>query len=82
MYQTDVLTEDITLAGEILSALQVSTSGTDADWVVKLIDVYPDTAAQNPHNPASVKMGGFQQMVRSEVLRGRFRNSYEKPEPF
>ncbi|WP_210463963.1 CocE/NonD family hydrolase [Rufibacter roseolus] len=81
-YQTDVLTEDITLAGEILSALNVSTTGTDADWVVKLIDVYPDTARENAHNPASVKMGGYQQMVRSEVLRGRFRNSYEKPEPF
>ncbi|WP_066834511.1 CocE/NonD family hydrolase [Rufibacter ruber] len=82
VYQTDVLREDVTLAGEILSALNVSTTGSDADWVVKLIDVYPDTAAQNPHNPASVKMGGFQQMVRSEVLRGRFRNSYEKPEAF
>ncbi|WP_205503013.1 CocE/NonD family hydrolase [Rufibacter psychrotolerans] len=81
-YQTDVLTEDITLAGEILSALNVSTTGSDADWVVKLIDVYPDTARQNAHNPSSVKMGGYQQMVRSEVLRGRFRNSYEKPEPF
>ncbi|WP_210486990.1 CocE/NonD family hydrolase [Rufibacter aurantiacus] len=81
-YQTDVLTEDITLAGEILSALNVSTTGTDADLVVKLIDVYPDTARENAHNPASVKMGGYQQMVRSEVLRGRFRNSYEKPEPF
>ncbi|MGV3539986.1 MAG: CocE/NonD family hydrolase, partial [Rufibacter sp.] len=82
VYQTDVLTEDITLAGEILSALNVSTTGSDADWVVKLIDVYPDTAAQNPHNPAHIKMGGYQQMVRSEVLRGRFRNSYEQPEPF
>ncbi|ALJ01131.1 X-Pro dipeptidyl-peptidase [Rufibacter tibetensis] len=82
VYQTDVLTEDITLAGEILSALNISTTGSDADWVVKLIDVYPDTARQNAHNPASVKMGGYQQMVRSEVLRGRFRNSYEKPEPF
>ncbi|QHL87115.1 CocE/NonD family hydrolase [Nibribacter ruber] len=82
VYQTEVLTEDVTLAGEILSALNISTTGTDADWVVKLIDVYPDTAVQNAHNPANVKMGGYQQMVRSEVLRGRFRNSYEKPEPF
>lgn len=82
VYQTEVLTQDVTLAGEILSALNVSTTGSDADWVVKLIDVYPDTAAQNPHNPATIKMGGYQQMVRSEVLRGRFRNSYEQPEPF
>ncbi|GGK67218.1 CocE/NonD family hydrolase [Rufibacter glacialis] len=82
VYQTDVLTDDITLAGEILSALNISTTGSDADWVVKLIDVYPDTARQNAHNPANVKMGGYQQMVRSEVMRGRFRNSYEKPEPF
>ncbi len=82
VYQTEVLTEDITLAGEILSALQISTTGSDADWVVKLIDVYPDTARQNAHNPSNVKMGGFQQMVRSEVLRGRFRNSYSTPEPF
>ncbi|MFB9864165.1 CocE/NonD family hydrolase [Rufibacter immobilis] len=82
VYQTEVLTEDITLAGDILSALQVSTTGSDADWVVKLIDVYPDSARQNAHNPANVKMGGYQQMVRSEVLRGRFRNSYEKPEAF
>ncbi|WP_207435853.1 CocE/NonD family hydrolase [Sabulibacter ruber] len=81
-YQTDVLTEDITLAGEILSTLNVSTTGSDADWVVKLIDVHPDTARQNAHNPSTVKMGGYQQMVRSEVLRGRFRNSYEKPEAF
>ncbi|ARS34173.1 CocE/NonD family hydrolase [Pontibacter actiniarum] len=80
-FQTDVLTEDITLAGAILAQLKVATSGSDADWVVKLIDVYPDTAQANPHQPDK-PMGGYQAMVRSEVFRGRFRNSFEKPEPF
>ncbi|WP_299760009.1 CocE/NonD family hydrolase [uncultured Pontibacter sp.] len=80
-FQTDVLTEDLTLAGEILAQLKVATTGSDADWVVKLIDVYPDSAQANPHQP-NRKMGGYQAMVRSEVFRGRFRNSFEKPEPF
>lgn len=82
VYQTDVLTEDITLAGDILAQLKVSTTGTDADWVVKLIDVYPDNHPSFVHTPEHIKMGGYQQMVRSEAFRGRFRNSYEKPEPF
>lgn len=80
-FQTDVLTNDITLAGEILAQLQVATTGTDADWVVKLIDVYPDSAKATTHQPDK-PMGGYAQMVRSEVFRGRFRNSFEKPEPF
>jgi predicted acyl esterase len=62
--------------------LWVSTTAGDADWVVKLIDVYPDDHPNFPHNPEHIKMGGYQQMVRSEVFRGRFRNSYEKPAPF
>ena len=82
VYQTDTLTEDITLAGNIFANLKVSTTGTDADWIVKVIDVYPDYHPDYPDNPAHVKMGGYQQMVRGEVMRGRFRNSYEKPEPF
>jgi len=82
VYQTEILKEGVTLAGDILAKLKVSTTGTDADWIVKLIDVYPDNYPQNPHIPENIKMGGYQQMVRSEVLRGRFRNSYEKPEPF
>ncbi|WP_437179398.1 CocE/NonD family hydrolase [Pontibacter vulgaris] len=80
-FQTEVLTDDVTLAGEILAQLKVATTGTDADWVVKLIDVYPDSAKANPHQP-NKPMGGYQAMVRSEVFRGRFRNSFEKPEPF
>ncbi len=81
-YRSEPLQEDLTLAGNFVAHLKVSTTGTDADWVVKLIDVYPDTHPNFPHNPEHIKMAGYQQMVRSEVIRGRFRNSYEKPEPF
>src|SRR4030095_5997148 len=60
----------------------VSTTGTDADWMVKLIDVYAgDFPDPNP-NPAHIRMGGYQQLVRGDVFRGKFRNSFEKPEPF
>jgi putative CocE/NonD family hydrolase len=82
VYQTDPLAEDVTLAGPIMANLWVSTTASDADWVIKLIDVYPDDHPDFPHNPENIKMGGYQQMVRSEVFRGRFRNSYEKPEQF
>ncbi len=81
-FQTEALTEDLTLAGDILAHLEVSTTGTDADWVVKLIDVYPDGLPNTEHTPAHIRLDGYQQMVRSEIIRGRFRNSYEHPEPF
>ncbi len=81
-FQTDVLTEDITFAGPLLAKLIVAMTGTDADFIVKLIDVYPDDEPECSHNPDYIKMGGYQQLVRSEVFRGRFRNSFEKPEPF
>ncbi|SNC74852.1 hypothetical protein SAMN06265337_2579 [Hymenobacter gelipurpurascens] len=81
-YQTEALTEDMTLAGPIEALLQVATTGTDADWVVKIIDVYPDDTPNNPSTNPAVKLGGYQQMVRSEVMRGRFRNSFSKPEAF
>jgi uncharacterized protein len=81
-FETEVLTEDTTLAGEILAKLDVSMTGTDADFVVKIIDVYPADTPQYEGNPENIIMGGYQQLVRSEVFRGRFRNSYEKPEPF
>jgi putative CocE/NonD family hydrolase len=81
-YQTEVLQEDVTLAGPLRANLWVSTSGTDADWVVKVIDVFPPGAADYPGMAAGQHLGGYQMMVRSEVIRGRFRNSYEKPEPF
>lgn len=82
-FKTDILTEDMTLGGEITAMLNVATTGTDADWVVKLIDVYPANETNNLYitNP-TVTLSGYQQMVRSEVMRGRFRNSFEKPEPF
>lgn len=81
-FETDVLTEDMTLAGEIMAKLKVAISSTDADFIVKLIDVYPDDAKATVATPDNVVMGGYQQLVRSEVFRGRFRNSFAKPEPF
>jgi putative CocE/NonD family hydrolase len=81
-FSTEELTQDLTLAGEIMAKLKVILSTTDADFVVKLIDVYPDNHPDYPHNPSTIKMGGYQQLVRHEVFRGRFRNSFEKPEPF
>jgi uncharacterized protein len=81
-FQTDPLSDPITLAGEIAAKLKVSMSGSDADFVVKLIDVYPQDHPSYKHNPSNIIMGGYQQLVRHEVFRGRFRNSFEKPEPF
>jgi putative CocE/NonD family hydrolase len=82
VYETEPLEEDLTLAGPLRATLHVSTTGTDADWVVKLVDVYAgDSPDPNP-NPAHVAMGGYQQLVRGDVFRGKFRNSFEKPEPF
>jgi putative CocE/NonD family hydrolase len=82
VFTTDVLKEDVTVAGPIEADLFVSTTGTDSDWVVKLIDVYPDDSPDPEPNPTGVKMGGYQQLVRGDVMRGRFRNSFEKPEAF
>lgn len=81
-YETDVLQKDITLAGPVLADLHVSTTGTDSDWIVKLIDVSPNNRPDPSPNPTGVRLGGYQQLVRGEVMRGRFRNSFEKPEPF
>ncbi|MBC8154057.1 MAG: CocE/NonD family hydrolase [Bacteroidetes bacterium] len=83
VFQTDVLADDMTLGGEITARLKVSTTGTDADWVVKLVDVYPPDEPNHAYMPnKNITLGNYQQMVRSEVMRGRFRNSFEKPEPF
>ena len=82
VYQTHELEEDVTLAGPIKVDFVVSTSGTDSDWVVKLIDVYPDDYPDPKNNPKEVRMGGYQQLVRGDVMRGKFRNSFENPEPF
>lgn len=82
VFETQVLDEDMTLAGDILAKLKVSTTGTDADWVVKVIDVFPPDAEDDEETQDYLKMSNYHMMVRSEVMRGRFRNSFEKPEPF
>jgi putative CocE/NonD family hydrolase len=92
VYQTEPLTDDVTAAGPITVGLSVSTTGTDADWVVKLVDVYSDDypiqpgewtkAAPWDEPPTRSKMGGYQQLVRGEPFRGKFRRGYERPEPF
>ncbi len=74
-WETDTLTEDITVSGEIIAQLFASTTGTDSDWIVKLIDIFPEDVPDNH------KMGGYQFMVSGEVLRGRYHKSFEKPEP-
>ena len=75
VWQTEPLAEDLVIAGDLSARLFASTTGTDADWVVKLIDVYPDTVA------GGGPMGGYQLMVAGEILRGRYRRSFERPEP-
>ena len=82
VYQTEILEQDLRLAGPIDVDLTVSTTGTDSDWIVKIIDVYPDDYPDPTENPSKVRMGGFQQLVRGDVMRGKFRDSFEKPEPF
>ena len=74
-WETEPLSEDITVTGDIIAHLYASTSGTDSDWIVKLIDVYPEDY------PKDRRMGGYQLMIANEVFRGRFRKSFEKPEP-
>jgi putative CocE/NonD family hydrolase len=74
-WRTEPLTEDVAVAGDLSARLFASTTGTDADWVVKLIDAYPDTV------PGGGRMGGYQLMVAGEILRGRYRRSFERPEP-
>ncbi|MES2807679.1 MAG: CocE/NonD family hydrolase [Bacteroidota bacterium] len=81
-YQTDALTQDITLAGPVIADLFTSISTTDADFVVKLIDVYPDDEPNPAVNPKNITMAGYQMLVRGEIFRGRYRNSFEKPEAF
>ena len=80
-YQTDVLTDDITLTGPISPILHVSTTGSDADFIVKLIDVFPDSAANWPGDASGFVVGGYQQLVRGEPIRARYRRSFEKPVP-
>jgi putative CocE/NonD family hydrolase len=73
VWRTDTLTEDVTIAGEVIAKLFTSTSGTDGDWVVKLIDVYPENV------PGDAKMGGYELMVSNDVFRARYRESGDHP---
>jgi uncharacterized protein len=94
VYQTEPLETELRAAGPVKVTLHVSTSGTDSDWIVKLIDVYPpDFPDPDPPDPilqrrtqvpavTPPKMGSYQQLVRGEPFRGKFRNNFEKPEPF
>ncbi len=81
VYETGELEEQVTIAGPIVVELYGSTSGTDCDWIEKLIDVYPGSAPDNTPNPSGIRMEHYQMMVGGEVLRSKFRNSLEKPEP-
>jgi putative CocE/NonD family hydrolase len=74
-YETEPLPSDLAVAGDIVAHLYASTTGTDSDWIVKLIDVYPEKGEKDP------PMNGYQLMIANEVLRARFRNGFEKPEP-
>ena len=82
VYQTDILQENVTIAGPLIASLFVSTTGTDSDWIVKLIDVYPGDASDNRPNPEKIRMGDFQMLVGADAFRGKYRNSFENPEPF
>ena len=88
-FKTSVLKEDVTLTGIVTADLFVSISATDADFVVKLIDVFPDSLSYNDMDIYSsaepvekYPMGGYEMLVHGEIFRGRYRNSYEKPEAF
>lgn len=74
-WKTDTLTEDVTITGDVIAKLFAATSGSDADWVVKLIDVYPQD------DKKELKMSGYELMIVDDVFRGRFRKSFEQPEP-
>jgi hypothetical protein len=83
-YQTDELEDDVVIAGPIRPRLNLTSTGTDGDFVVKLIDVYPSSypePAGAAPSPFAVPMAGYQQLLRGEPFRAKFRNSFEKPEP-
>ncbi|TVZ53417.1 CocE/NonD family hydrolase [Dokdonia sp. Hel_I_53] len=82
VYETPVLEDDLTIVGDIMAKLKVATTGTAADWIVKVIDVYPDDVENTIETEEGMEMAGYHQMVRSEVMRGRFRRSFSKPQPF
>ena len=81
-YKTEPLDKDMTVIGPITADLFVSTTGTDSDWIVKVIDVYPSDSPDSESATGRTKMADYQMLVRADVMRGKFRNSFEKPEPF
>jgi putative CocE/NonD family hydrolase len=82
VFATEPLEGEVTLAGPIDADLQIKLSTTDADFIVKLVDVFPDNAADPQPNPKGVRMGGYQMLVRGEVMRGRYRDGSATPKPF
>jgi len=82
VYRSEPLEEDLTIAGPMTASLWVSTTGNDADWIVKVIDELPGRVTEEKPKEDADDRGGTQLLVRGEVLRGRFRTSYEHPEPF
>jgi putative CocE/NonD family hydrolase len=74
-WTTEPLKDDVVVSGKVAAHLFASTSGTDSDWIAKVIDVYPEHYQPDP------KMGGYELMIAGDVFRGRYRNSFEKPEP-
>jgi uncharacterized protein len=81
VYESEPLEEDVTIAGPIMANLFAATSGTDADWIVKLIDVLPGDAPDHDPNPTGVRMGHFQMLLAGEVFRAKYRESFEQPVP-
>jgi len=82
VYVTEPLTEEVTISGPVRPVLHVATTGTDADFIVKLIDVFPDDAPNWPGDSSGFIVGGYQQLVRGDAFRGRFRHSFQEPEAF
>jgi putative CocE/NonD family hydrolase len=74
-WQTDILDEDLTIDGDVMAHLFTSTTGTDSDWIAKVIDVYPERYPEDP------RMAGFQLMIVEEIFRGRFRSGFDNPVP-
>ena len=82
VFRSEVLNENITIAEPLIADLHVSTTGNDADYAVNLIDVFPSDNKVKEGQEVNLPLGHYQMLVRGEIIRGKFRNSLEKPEPF
>ena len=82
VYRSESLAKPLTVAGPITATIYAATTGTDADFIVKVIDVYPDDTRDPSPNPTGVRFGGYQQLLRGDVMRGRYRKGFETPVPF